>query len=127
MNILTVLLDNLPSKYVDLIVNNVKNSQDLLDESVDIVVDMLSIFDFESSKEGYQFWEDVLDSITSGSKLPKIPIDISYPMSHKILNINGLFIMNVGNSGLHISIPLDMSKLDEFEIEQREFCLMTLN
>lgn len=127
MNILTVLLDNLPSKYVDLIVNNVKNNQDLLDESVDIVVDMLSIFDFESSKEGYQFWEDVLDSITSGSKLPKIPIDISYPMSHKILNINGLFIMNVGNSGLHVSIPLDMSKLDEFEIEQREFCLMTLN
>lgn len=127
MNILTVLLDNLPSKYVDLIVNNVKNNQDLLDESVDIVVDMLSIFDFESSKEGYQFWEDVLDSITSGSKLPKIPIDISYPMSHKILNSNGLFIMNVGNSGLHISIPLDISRLDEFEIEQKEFCLMSLN
>lgn len=127
MNILTVLLDNLPTKYVDLIINNVKESSDLLDESVDIVVDMLSIFDFESSKEGYQFWEDVLDAITSGGKLPKIPILIDYPISHKILTDEFLFIMNIGGSGLHVSMTVDMTRLNELGIEQKEFIYMNSN
>lgn len=128
MTVIELLFEHLPEKYVDAIVNNMFDRRELQREAGCIEAEMLTLFDWEQSREGYEFWDKVLTAIIEHSVLPKMPININYAPSTWLMSKGNLFIMNSFDTGINISFEIDFKMLKKSQdIEKKEKLLSILN
>lgn len=106
MTILQSLIDKLPEQYVDCVVNNLKDKSILKDQSLSLEIELMNLFDWEESREGYEFWDQVFQYLIGENELPSIPIEIKYSPSMIIVADKNLYMMNTGATGLNISYDL---------------------
>lgn len=127
MKVLDILLNNLPTKYVDLIINNLNDHTVLNEEGTSITSELLVLFDWNESIEGYEFWDQVMDYLQGDAELPQLPIKIKYRTSTVITMSDGLYVMNAGDTGLHIKYDILMHELKNSTRKVREQVLMWMN
>lgn len=127
MKILDLLMNYLPNEYVDCIVNNLEDFNVLEDEGLSIEAELMSLFDWVESREGYEFWNQVFHYVLGESELPPLPIEISYKSSLIITMKDGMYIMNAGGTGLNVRYKVIMKDLPRAELKAQEQVLMWLN
>ena len=127
MKVLDILLNNLPTKYVDLIINNLNDHTVLNEEGTSITSELLVLFDWNESIEGYEFWDQVMDYLQGDAELPQLPIEIKYRTSTVITMSDGLYVMNAGDTGLNIKYDILMHELKNSTRKVREQVLMWMN
>ena len=127
MKVLDILLKNLPTEYVDLIINNIDNHEVLNEEGTSITAELLVLFDWQQSTEGYEFWDQVMDYLQGDDELPQLPIEIRYATSTVMTMKDGLYVMNAGDTGLNIKYDIIMSELKNSTAKVREQVLMWMN
>jgi hypothetical protein len=111
MTILEMLLEKLPDNYVDAVINNMDKPSDLQQQAICFEIDFLSLFDWTESLEGYEFWEEVLEAVMEGDKLPHLPIHIEYKPSTYIVADDSLYVMNSSGTGINIQFDIVQNKL----------------
>ena len=111
MTVLELLLDYLPDKYVDCVVNNLTNRKVLREQGYNIEVEMMSLFDWSDSNEGYEFWDQVFRYILGEANLPPMPINISYRPSEFIYANDMMYLMNAGGTNINIKMDIDLKEL----------------
>ncbi len=107
MKIIDVLRRHLPNKYIQAIKNNMMKPNEILMESIGLEIDFITLFDWEDSIEGYEFWESVLEAMLLGTDLPDFPIDIDYAPNTYIVADDKIQLLNMGNSGLNVVFDID--------------------
>jgi hypothetical protein len=112
MTVLELLLDRLPTKYVDCVVNNLNDRKLLHQEAHCIESEMMCLFDWSSSTEGYEFWDKVFHYILGEGSLPPLPINIDYKPSVMIYADDTMYVMNVGNTNINIKMEVDLKELN---------------
>lgn len=127
MTVLELLVDNLPDKYIEAVINNVKNKSSLQQEADNISAELMSLFDWESSREGYDFWEEVLEAILISGELPPIPLTIGYAPSTMFYCEDKVMLMNVGDTGIHVSFEMSRDAIKYLEGERKEKVLAFIN
>ena len=127
MTILQSLLSRLPKEYVDCVVNNLQDMTVLHDTSLSLEVDLMNLFDWNDSREGYDFWDQVFQYIIGSSDLPELPIEIKYEPSMVIVADRNLYMMNTGATGLNISYELGWKEFHKAPTEIKEKILGWLN
>lgn len=127
MTVLDILMHHLPDRYVDLIINNIDNHAILNEEGTSITAELLVLFDWQQSAEGYEFWEQVMDYLQGDAELPQLPIEIKYKTSTVITMSDGLYVMNAGDTGLNIKYEILMHELKNSTRKAREQVLMWMN
>jgi hypothetical protein len=127
MRVLDILLKHLPTPYVDLIINNINDHTILDEEGTSITAELLVLFDWQQSTEGYDFWDQVMDYLQGDAELPQLPINIEYYTSSVIVMKDGLYVMNAGDTGLNIKYDILMHELKNSTRKVREQVLMWLN
>lgn len=127
MKVLDILLERLPTKYVDLIINNLNDHTVLNEEGTSITSELLVLFDWNESIEGYEFWDQVMDYLQGDAELPQLPIEIKYRTSTVITMSDGLYVMNAGDTGLNIKYDILMHELKNSTRKVREQVLMWMN
>ena len=111
MTILEMLLEKLPDNYVDAVINNMDKPSDLQQQAICFEIDFLSLFDWTESLEGYDFWEEVLEAVMQGDKLPHLPIHIEYRPSTYIVADDSLYVMNSAGTGINVQFDIVQNKL----------------
>lgn len=111
MTVLELLLNHLPTKYVDCVVNNLNDRKILHQEAHCIESEMMCLFDWSASTEGYEFWDRVFHYILGDGKLPPLPINIDYKPSAMIYADDTMYIMNAGNTNINIKMEVDLKEL----------------
>lgn len=127
MRVLDILLKHLPTPYVDLIINNINDHTILDEEGTSITAELLVLFDWQQSTEGYDFWDQVMEYLQGDAELPQLPINIKYYTSSVIVMEDGLYVMNAGDTGLNIKYDILMHQLKNSTRKVREQVLMWLN
>lgn len=127
MKILDLLMNHLPNKYVDCVVNNLDDFDVLEDEGFSIEAELMTLFDWVESREGYDFWNQVFHYVLGEGDLPPLPIDIHYKPSLVMNMKDGMYIMNAGSTGLNIKYEVIMGDLHKAEQKAQEQVLMWLN
>lgn len=127
MTLMELLLSKLPDRYVDLVVNNLADRSYLFKEAMDIEVELLVLFNWEQSKEGAEFWSQVLDAITSNSKLPKLPLRVDYGPNTLIYANDTAIIKNAANSGINVTYDINLAKLYKSDSDKMESVFSWLN
>ena len=127
MKIIELLLDNLPERYVDAVVNNLSDRNILNEDASDISAELLTLFDWEQSREGYEFWSEVLDSIILGKDLPPLPIEIEYEPNLMFLDGDTMHIMNSMGMNIVISFSFELKNIKNIPAQKREKILAFLN
>jgi hypothetical protein len=127
MRVLDILLKHLPTNYVDLIINNINDHTILDEEGTSITAELLVLFDWEQSAEGYDFWDQVMEYLQGDAELPQLPIDIKYKPSCVITMSDGLYVMNAGDTGINIKYEILMHELKNSTRKVREQVLMWMN
>jgi hypothetical protein len=112
MKIIDILLQRLPERYVDLIVSNMDDFNVAYNEEGTLAsVELMTLFDWEQSREGYDFWDQVYLYLLGESELPQLPIDIIYTPSTVLVMKDGMYVMNSGGSGISIKYEIIMPEL----------------
>jgi len=111
MTVLELLLDYLPNEYVDCVVNNLIDRKVLQENGYSIEVEMMSLFDWSDSSEGYEFWDQVFRYIIGEASLPPLPVSIQYRPSALIYADDKMYIMNVGDTNLNLKMDVDLKEL----------------
>jgi hypothetical protein len=112
MKIIDILLQRLPERYVDLVVSNMDDFNVAYNEEGTLAsVELMTLFDWEQSREGYDFWDQVYLYLLGESELPQLPIDIIYTPSTVIVMKDGMYVMNSGGSGISIKYEIIMPEL----------------
>jgi hypothetical protein len=111
MTVLELLLNHLPTKYVDCVVNNLNDKKLLHQEANCIESEMMCLFDWSASTEGYEFWDKVFRFILGETSLPPLPINIDYKSSTLIYADDTMYIMNAGDTNINIKMEVDLKVL----------------
>lgn len=127
MKILDLLMNHLPTEYVDCVVNNLEDFSVLDDEGFSVEAELMSLFDWVESREGYEFWNQVFHYVIGEAELPPLPIEITYKPSLIITMTDGVYIMNAGGTGLNIKYQVIMKDIPRAEKKAQEQVLMWLN
>jgi hypothetical protein len=127
MKIIDVLRRHLPMKYIKAIQNNMIEPNEIFMESMSLEVDFLTLFDWEDSREGYEFWESVLEAMLLGSDLPDFPIAIDYAPNTYIIANDKIQLLNMGGSGLDIEFDIDKKLVKQANPRALEKYLSFLN
>ena len=127
MSILELLIENLPQSYVDCVVNNLEDRSVLYEEGYSFSSEIMILFDWHESREGYEFWQDVFDAVYNDEELPLIPLDIVYKPSCVLVMKDGMYLMNAGNTGLNIRYEILMKELPKSEKKAQEQVYSWLN
>ena len=127
MKILDLLTNHLPTEYVDCVVNNLEDFSVLDDEGFSVEAELMSLFDWVESREGYEFWNQVFHYVIGEAELPPLPIEINYKSSLIITMKDGMYVMNAGGTGLNIKYKVIMKDLPRAEKKAQEQVLMWLN
>lgn len=123
MTILEMLLDKLPDKYIDAVVNNMKYPSDLQHQALCFEVDFLSLFDWSESLEGYDFWEEVMEAVMDGNELPSFPIQIQYKPSTHIIADDSLYVMNSAGTGINLQFGIESHQIPSMsDVSYEKYC-----
>ena len=86
------------------------------------------IFNWNDSKEGYDFWSQVYMYVSGEDvELPPLPIDIKYKPSTVLVASNSYFMMNAASTGLNIKYDIDLKNLKKAEEKIKEEVLSWYN
>ena len=108
MTVLELLSQRLPVKYVMAIIANMEEKRILDHKASHLTKELEEIFNWSESKEGYEFWATVFDSVVDGDDLPELPFRASWaPNTYLSLTI-GSFLINVNEGGYDVLIQLDL-------------------
>jgi hypothetical protein len=120
MKVIDLLKKTLPKEYVDAVIGNLKKPSELYNEAGDIESELLSLFDWDLSNEGFDFWQNVFDLILENKKLPKMNrVRIEYLPGTMIFTRNSILTMNV--AGMDIKLNFDYTpEIIEFMSETVE-------
>lgn len=120
MKVIDLLKKNLPKEYVDAIINNLKKPSELYNEAGDIETELISLFDWDQSNEGFDFWQNVFELVLEKKKLPKMnKARIEYLPGTIIFTRNSILTMNV--AGMDIKLNFDYTpEIIEFMSETIE-------
>jgi len=124
-NVLETLLDKLPMEYVDRIANNIDNIKILYEESSEAELELMVLFDWVNSLEGWSFWNDVYNYIVEGGKLPKFPIVITYKKHTVIYADNSMYVMNSHDTGINLKHNLKINEIKRGKSEKMEEQLLS--
>lgn len=128
MTVLELLFEHLPERYIDAVINNMFDRKDLHREAGCIESELLTLFDWEQSRQGYDFWDNVLSSIMDNKELPSIPVDITYCPSTYFISKNNLYIMNSFDTGINVCFEVDFKKLNTIiDLDKKEKIYSILN
>lgn len=120
MKVIDLLKKSLPKEYVDAIINNLKKPSELYNEAGDIETELISLFDWDQSNEGFDFWQNVFELVLEKKKLPKMnKAKIEYLPGTIIFTRNSILTMNV--AGMDIKLNFDYTpEIIEFMSETIE-------
>lgn len=120
MKVIDLLKKSLPKEYVDAIINNLKKPSELYNEAGDIETELISLFDWDQSNEGFDFWQNVFELVLEKKKLPKMnKARIEYLPGTIIFTRNSILTMNV--AGMDIKLNFDYTpEIIEFMSETIE-------
>jgi hypothetical protein len=124
-NVLETLLDKLPMEYVDRIANNIDNIKILYEQSSEAELELMVLFDWVNSLEGWSFWNDVYNYIVEGGKLPKFPIVITYKKHTVIYADNSMYVMNSHDTGINLKHNLKINEIKRGKSEKMEEQLLS--
>lgn len=127
MTVLELLLDHLPKRYVDAVVNNLKNKNCLYNEAGSFSSELMTLFDWHESREGYDFWETLLECVLIGDQLPMIPITIEYLPSTTFVCKKCIYVMNAADTNINIAFDFDKSNLKNMDEYKKEKILAFVN
>ena len=111
MTVLELLINHLPTKYVDCVVNNLHDRNMLYHEAHCIESEMMCLFDWSASIEGYEFWDKVFKFILGEESLPPLPMNINYKSSTLIYADDTMYIMNAGDTNINIKMEVNLKEL----------------
>lgn len=109
--VLETLLDKLPMEYVDRITSNLDDINILHEQSAEAETELMILFDWDSSLEGWSFWQKVYDYLTEGGRLPKLPIVISYKKHTLIYANNSMYVMNSNDTNINLKYNLKQNEI----------------
>ena len=120
MKVIDLLKKTLPKEYVDAVIGNLKKPSELYNEAGDIESELLSLFDWDLSNEGFDFWQNVFELVLEKKKLPKMnKARIEYLPGTMIFTRNSILTMNV--AGMDIKLNFDYTpEIIEFMSETIE-------
>lgn len=130
MNLMESLRERLPYRYIELIMGNMDNPKDINSSHfMPIESELMSLFQWELSNEGYEFWNSVhLFLINITGELPFIPIDVDYAPDTLFYSENQIHVMNLAGQGLSVKFSNDSDNpLSDITPELREKILGILN
>jgi hypothetical protein len=123
--VLETLLDKLPMEYVDRIANNIDNIKILYEQSSEAELELMVLFDWVNSLEGWSFWNDVYNYIVEGGRLPKFPIVITYKKHTVIYADNSMYVMNSHDTGINLKHNLKINEIKRGKSEKMEEQLLS--
>ena len=127
MTVLEILFKYFPQGYIDAIINNIRDTTVLNDKADNISIELMTLFDWDSSREGYDFWANALELVIDGKELPGLPLDIRY-IPNSVLLANGeMYIMNCADTGLNVSFDIDMKEVNLWVNVKKEKIYSILN
>lgn len=128
MTVLELLLKSLPDGYVDCVLNNLEDRSVLKEDASYIQEEIMILFNWNDSKEGYDFWSQVYMYVSGEDvELPPLPIDIKYKPSTVLVASNSYFMMNAASTGLNIKYDIDLKDLKKAEEKIKEEVLSWYN
>lgn len=130
MTILQLLKSKLPYRYVHAVLKNIdpQSKEDIVrQEAGSFESEMMVLFDWESSREGYDFWENVLESVIDGHELPPIPIDINYAPNTAIVTKSMLYVMNMEDQDVNYGFNIDLEKVENLPPQLKEKVYLFVN
>jgi hypothetical protein len=127
MTVIELLFEYLPERYIDAIVNNMNDRSQLYQEAGTFSSELMTLFDWESSKEGYEFWDEVLECALSNEELPEIPISIDYYPSTTFVCGKNLYVMNAAGTNINIVYDIKDWVIEKMEPTKKEKILAFVN
>lgn len=124
-NVLETLLDKLPMEYVERIASNVDNIKILYEQSSEAELEIMTLFDWVNSLEGWEFWNDVYNYIVEGGRLPKFPIVINYKKHTVIYADNSIYVMNSNDTGINFKQDLKINEIKNNRSERMQEQLLS--
>lgn len=101
MNLIESLKEKLPDPYIELIKSNMDSPLELNSTHfMPIESELMSIFDWETSNEGYGFWNEVHLYLIDLGDLPPIPIEIEYAKDTVLYADQHIHVMNLAGVGM---------------------------
>ena len=110
MTVLELLSQRLPVKYVMAIIANMEEKRILDHKASHLTKELEEIFNWSESKEGYDFWATVFESVLDGYELPELPFRASWEPNTYISLTIGSFLLNVNNGGNDVLIQIDLRR-----------------
>jgi hypothetical protein len=127
MTVLELLLDHLPERYVDAVLNNLKDKSSLTNKSGTISSELMTLFDWNESREGYEFWEELLECLLTNQSLPELPITILYSPSTTFVCKKTVYIMNAADTNINLAFDFSKDHLKEMDLYKKEKILAFVN
>tara|TARA_R110002020_G_scaffold58337_6_gene159862 strand:- start:8800 stop:9192 length:393 start_codon:yes stop_codon:yes gene_type:complete len=115
MKLIELLRKELPDFYFEAAINNISASElEILEnEAEDIQIELIALFDWETSNEGYDFWNAVLECIEKGVNLPSVEKSkIVFAPGTTIFNHNSVMIFNLEGADINIKYPYAYEELE---------------
>ena len=113
MKVIELLKKKLPIEYVQAIVRNAERPSDLFEEAEDIEVELMSLFDWSNTKEGFEFWSDVFNSVIEGTKLPNIKkVSIIYLPGTVFFTKDHVMMYNIADMDINLKFDYEPSMVD---------------
>lgn len=127
MTVLELLIKYLPERYVDAVINNIEDKSSLYNEASTFSAEIITLFDWEQSKEGYEFWDELLDSILTNQELPFLPISINYFPSTTFVCKKTVYVMNAADTNINLAFDFNKNQLKEMDPYKKEKILAFIN
>jgi hypothetical protein len=113
MKVIELLKKKLPMEYVQAIVRNAERPSDLFEEAEDIEVELMSLFDWSNTKEGFEFWSDVFNSVIEGTELPNFKkVSIVYLPGTVFFTKNHVMMYNIADMDINLKFDYEPSMVD---------------
>lgn len=113
MKVIELLKKKLPIEYVQAIVRNAERPSDLFEEAEDIEVELMSLFDWSNTKEGFEFWSDVFNSVIEGTELPNFKkVSIVYLPGTVFFTKNQVMMYNIADMDINLKFDYEPSMVD---------------
>jgi hypothetical protein len=127
MTVLELLLNYLPERYVDAVVSNIKDKSSLENKSGTISSELMTLFDWKESREGYEFWEELLECLMTNKNLPELPITIIYIPSTTFVCKKTIYVMNAADTNINLAFDFNKDQLKEMDLYKKEKILAFMN
>jgi len=127
MTSLELLMKKLPFKYVALIIDNVQHKQLLNEEAYNVIDELMTLFDWTHSREGYDFWYELTTVVSEGGPLPEPPMSIIYAPDTLFITKDEVISMNVGGSMMDARFGYSLKnikKLDDQKTKEKFYSIM---